>query len=177
MDIKVFPNNQIEKGYKGVIDRLGNFYALDDIHSTLPVHQDKIQELLKEKLNINIINEFYKHSVPMEIQKNYFFGGNIPDYKSMIIDFLGFCNYETYAHNPYAIIDVPNPRVANYQITREQQNTLIQLVTLNKNNLKSLDPIYSANQSLLREIYEIETHSAISMAGKQKVKRRNIDES
>lgn len=171
MDIKVFSTDEIPKGYKGVIDRLGNFYALDVTSSKLPIHQIKLKELLTEILNINIMNEFYKYSLPIKVQKNYFFGGDIPDYKSMMIDFLGFCNYEVYPNNPYAVIDIPNPQIANYQITKEQQNSLIQLVTLNKNSSKSLNPIFSANQSLLREIYEIENHSAISIAGKQNIKK------
>ena len=56
-------------------------------------------------------------------------------------------------------------------ITKEQQNTLIKLVKLNKNSTKSLNPIFSANQSLLMQIYKMENFSDVSINAKVKQKK------
>ncbi len=170
MEIRKFTYKELEKGYKGIIDRFGNFYAIDRIENIDPIHQKMIPEHLKD-IDIDIVELFQKLKLDSETRKVYFFGRTIPDYRSMIVDVLGYCNYDAYPNNDFAIIDVPNPRINHYQITKEQQNTLIKLVDLNKNSTKSLKPIFSANQSLLMQIYQMESYSDVSVNAKTKQKR------
>lgn len=171
MDIKKYSIKELEKGYKGIIDRAGDFYALDEISSISEVHQKAIKEYL-DSIGVNILEKFNRLSLDDDTKRIYFFRPGIVDYRAMIIDVLGYCNYEAYPNNDYAVIEVPNPKIANYQITREQQNTLIRLVDLNGNAPNSIAPIFSANQSLLLEIYQIENYSNVSHAGKVKQKSR-----
>ncbi len=170
MEIIKFAYKELEKGYKGIIDRFGNFYAIDEIENVDPIHQEMIPKHLKD-IDVNILEIFQKLDLDSETRKVYYFGRTIPDYRSMIVDVLGYCNYDAYPNNDFAIIDVPNPRINHYQITKEQQNTLIKLVDLNKNSTKSLKPIFSANQSLLMQIYQMESYSDVSVNAKTKQKR------
>lgn len=151
MEIKKFSYNELEKGYRGIIDRYGDFYALDEIGNIDPIHQ--------------------KIDLDQDTKKIYYLRNQIPDYRAMFIDVLGYCNYDAYPSSDFAIIEVPNPKINNYQITKEQQNTIIKLVKLNKNSTKSLNPIFSANQSLLMQIYKMENFSDVSTNAKVKQKK------
>lgn len=170
MEIKKFSYEKLEKGYKGIIDRYGNFYAIDKIENVEPIHQEMIPRHLNE-IGINIVEILENLNLDSKTKKVYYFGQSIPDYRSMIVDVLGYCNYESYPNNDFAVIDVPDPKINHHQITKEQQNTLIKLVDLNKNSTKSLKPIFSANQSLLMQIYQMENYSDVSMNAKVKQKK------
>ena len=170
MDIKKFTYEELEKGYRGVIDRFGSFYALDNIGNIDPIHQEMLPKYLQDN-GIDIVDKFEKIDLDQGTKRIYYLRNKIPDYRAMLIDVLGYCNYDVYPNSDFAIIEVPNPKINNYQITREQQNTLIKLVQLNKNSLRSLDPIYSANQSLLMQIYQMNNFSDVITNVKVKQKK------
>ena len=160
MEIKKFAYNELEKGYRGIVDRFGDFYALDEIGNIDPIHQEMLPKYLKDN-GIDIVDKFKNLDLDEKTKKIYYLRNGIPDYRAMLIDVLGYCNYDAY----------PNPKINNYQITKEQQNTLIKLVKLNKNSTKSLNPIFSANQSLLMQIYKMENFSDVSTNAKVKQKK------
>ena len=170
MEIKKFAYNELEKGYRGIVDRFGDFYALDEIGNIDPIHQEMLPKYLKDN-GIDIVDKFEKIDLDQDTKKIYYLRNQIPDYRAMLIDVLGYCNYDAYPSSDFAIIEVPNPKINNYQITKEQQNTLIKLVKLNKNSTKSLNPIFSANQSLLMQIYKMENFSDVSINAKVKQKK------
>ena len=170
MEIKKFAYNELEKGYRGIVDRFGDFYALDEIGNIDPIHQEMLPKYLKDN-GIDIVDKFEKIDLDQDTKKIYYLRNQIPDYRAMLIDVLGYCNYQAYPSSDFAIIEVPNPKINNYQITKEQQNTLIKLVKLNKNSTKSLNPIFSANQSLLMQIYKMENFSDVSTNAKVKQKK------
>lgn len=170
MEIKKFTYNELEKGYRGIVDRFGDFYALDEIGNIDPIHQKMVPSYLKDN-DIDIIEKFQNLDLDEKTKKIYYLRNGIPDYRAMIIDVLGYCNYDAYPSSDFAVIEVPNPKINNYQITKEQQNTLIKLVKLNKNSTKSLNPIFSANQSLLMQIYKMENFSDVSINAKVKQKK------
>ena len=165
MEIKKFAYNELEKGYRGIVDRFGDFYALDEIGNIDPIHQEMLPKYLKDN-EIDIVDKFEKIDLDEKTKKIYYLRNGIPDYRAMLIDVLGYCNYDAYPSSDFAIIEVPNPK-----INKEQQNTLIKLVKLNKNSTKSLNPIFSANQSLLMQIYKMENFSDVSTNAKVKQKK------
>ena len=61
MEIRRFTYKELEKGYKGIIDRFGNFYAIDRIENIDPIHQEKIPKHLKD-IDVNILEIFQKLS-------------------------------------------------------------------------------------------------------------------
>ena len=48
MEIKKFAYNELEKGYRGIVDRFGDFYALDEIGNIDPIHQEMLPKYLKD---------------------------------------------------------------------------------------------------------------------------------
>ena len=69
MEIKKFAYNELEKGYRGIVDRFGDFYALDEIGNIDPIHQEMLPKYLKDN-GIDIVDKFEKmHLTPEKADK------------------------------------------------------------------------------------------------------------
>ena len=113
MEIKKFAYNELEKGYRGIVDRFGDFYALDEIGNIDPIHQEMLPKYLKDN-GIDIVDKFEKIDLDQDTKKIYYLRNQIPDYRAMLIDVLGYCNYDAYPSSDFAIIEVPNPKINNF---------------------------------------------------------------
>ena len=85
-------------------------------------------------------------SVKEQLEHPEFYAVNYQDYdfKALSIDFLGLCSFTIYGDklDNYAIVEVPDPKIYGYRITKEQQETLCELVRINRCSLDSLRPIF-----------------------------------
>ncbi len=135
---------QILKGYKGAVDRLGNFYPFTKAEVLSACHDKGFRvlalEVLKEDPRISFLQVKDNLEHPEYYKVNY----QDFDYKALAIDFLGLCSFSIYGKQlgSYAAIEVPNPSIYGYAITREQQETLCKLVEINQCSLESLRPIF-----------------------------------
>ena len=88
MEIKKFTYNELEKGYRGIIDRFGNFYALDEIENSNPIHQKMVPSYLKDN-DINIIEKF--QNLDLDEKTNILYGNNAQG-KTNILESIYVCS-------------------------------------------------------------------------------------
>ena len=62
----------------------------------------------------------------------------LKNYKEILVDFLGYATYEAYISSDIPTIKVPNPSINGQSLSKEQETTLVKLVTINNNNLSYL---------------------------------------
>ncbi len=137
-------DKKIQKGYKGAVDRLGNFYPFEKAEVLTASHDKNFRRLTLEELGQDPRIAFLE--VKDTLPHPEFYDVNYQDYdfKALAIDFLGFCSFSIYGEQlgNYAAIEVPNPNIYGYSITREQQETLCKLVEINHCSLESLKPVF-----------------------------------
>ena len=135
----------LPKGKHGLIDPKGNFIPYGDA-GNLCSYEEQIKVFVREQLKVDIISCYQKkkEQVPSNL---YFFRHNIYDYKALLLDFLGYCNYETYPSSD-AVIELPMEEINGKKVTNEQIRTLEELIKINKNKKEAFSSI---KQLILRK--------------------------
>lgn len=135
----LFPKNTT-----GAVDRNGDFYAFASSEKLASVHNNGFRILTLEVLKRDPIIRFEKLKSNIEHPEYYATNYGEYDFKALAIDFLGLCSFTIYGTelDNYAPIEVPIPKIGGFKITREQQDTLIQLVKINYCSIESLRPIF-----------------------------------
>ena len=121
LNIYTYPNLPINK--QGIVSKDGSFISFYPIDKNT-FSQNSIKSFMEEFYNIDI------SSIDL-----YQFRQGIYNYKDILVNYLGYCLYESYTTSSLAVIKVPN------NITEEQKNTLVKLVTINNNDKDSLLPL------------------------------------
>ncbi len=137
-------NQSLPKGYTGAVDRLGQFYPFERAEVINASHSRKFRELTLNILRTAPRIHFEKVKGQLEHPEYYAVNYQDYDYKALAIDFLGFCVFSIYGNKlgGYAAIEVPDPEIYGYSITKEQQETLCHLVMINHCHIDSLKPIF-----------------------------------
>ncbi len=134
----------LPKGMKGAVLRNGDFYSFDSVNNITACHNANFRYLTLEILKTDPRMLFENVRSQLEHPEYYDVNYSDYDYKALAIDFLGLCNFTIYGTHlgSYAAIEVPDPRIYGYKITKEEQDTLIKLVKINQCSLESLRPIF-----------------------------------
>lgn len=125
LKIYSYPNLPINR--QGIINKDGDFISFYPIDKKT-FSENSIKEFMEEFYNIDI------NSI-LEKKELYQFRQGVYNYKDILVDYLEYAIYESYLNKSLAVIKVPS------NVTEEQKNTLIKLVTLNNNDIESLIPI------------------------------------
>lgn len=125
LKIYSYPNLPINR--QGIINKNGDFISFYPIDKET-FSENSIKEFMEEFYNIDI------NSI-LEKKELYQFRQGVYNYKAILVDYLEYAIYESYLNKSLAVIKVPS------NVTEEQKNTLIKLVTLNNNDIESLIPI------------------------------------
>lgn len=125
LKIYSYPNLPINR--QGIINKNGDFISFYPIDKKT-FSENSIKEFMEEFYNIDI------NSI-LEKKELYQFRQGVYNYKDILVDYLEYAIYESYLNKSLAVIKVPS------NVTEEQKNTLIKLVTLNNNDIESLIPI------------------------------------
>lgn len=153
--MQVFSKEKIPKGYMGVVAPDGTFYAIAKTGTIDPSHQINLSKLSREleKNKYPNIHHLFRSCYDRIKDPEEFFLLDSFDYKAGFIDLYGFCNYESKGRdNSFAAINIPRPEINGKKITKEQRDTLINLVRLNNDNIESLRIIFLDNNKSLRDI-------------------------
>ena len=129
MDFKKYDDVIEIKNYNGFIDRLGNFYKVSNKKSNScdDSHNIWAEAYMKEKKKITDFKLNPTASALLSLSKL-----NGP--ASILINCFGFVYY---SHDPFCylpIIKAPDPKLANYKITKEQIDMLFKMMFVNMEN-------------------------------------------
>lgn len=164
---KSFSYDNLPKNTQGVVAKDGTFFSLGSI-TTEVQHQINLQYFIEQQLKVDITTLFEQKKHQLDRPADYQLRPGIYDYKALLIDFLGYCNYECYQTTNFAVIDIPLREINGQKITKEQQLTLIRLTELNHNDIDSLIPLFLEDNPFLKgESYQI-------VGSKIKFKKLNI---
>lgn len=161
---QVYSYQNLPKDKQGLVDPEGNFISLGSIKEQAQ-HEERIREFIGER-NLKVVEDFERKKDSLEYPTVYLYRPGIYNYKNLIIDFGGFCNYEIYPSTDTAVIDLPIRKINGKRATKEQELTLIRLVSINHNSLDSLYPIWGE-----KDVY-LKANSYQVVAGKIKVKKK-----
>ncbi len=154
-EIKKYDYLDTPKGYQGVVDPKGNFYALNTNDNLNTNHETIIKSFAFRYLQKDLTRyPFLLH----DERREWYFSSNHQTffYREILVDFLGFCSYDG-LFGKRAVITFPRSDIANRQITKEQIDTLITLVEKNHNDLRSLESLFQSLDHAPQElIYESE---------------------
>ncbi len=162
---KVYSYQDLPKGRQGIVDPEGNFISLGNVFEQAQ-HENKIKQFILEQ-QLKVVEDFEQKKGQLEQPSIYEYRPGIYNYKNLIIDFAGYCNYEIYPSTDVAVIDLPIRKINGKRATKEQELTLIKLVAINHNSLDSLYPVFSEKDVYLKD------NSYQVVAGKIKTKKKD----
>ena len=129
MDFKKYDDVMEIKNYNGFIDRLGNFYKVSKKKNNVnsDSHNLWAEAYMKEKKDLKDFKFNPTASALLSLSKL-----NGP--ASILVNCFGFVYY---SHDPFyhfPIIKAPDPKLANFKITKEQIDTLFEIMFVNMEN-------------------------------------------
>ena len=105
---KVYSYQDLPKGRQGIVDPEGNFISLGNVFEQAQ-HENKIKQFILEQ-QLKVVEDFEQKKGQLEHPSIYEYRPGIYNYKNLIIDFAGYCNYEIYPSTDVAVIDLPHSK-------------------------------------------------------------------
>ena len=123
------------RGWDGFISPDGLFYKVVERDSLESVH-DLFAESFSDMILKTNLRDLYKK---IQIAKPEFKSINL-SYKDMLINVLGYVNYEHMGDR--LEVTPPNPRINGKKVTNEQIDMIARLIRLNGDNTNDLNQIF-----------------------------------
>jgi hypothetical protein len=122
------------KGWDGFIDPDGNFYKVIERGRHESPHEAFVESLMRHK-KIDIIAMFE------EVKRN---NPKVNNYhlKDMLINVMGYVNYEHCGKYRGVELGCPNPIINNKKVTEKQIDMIVNLVKLNNDDYNILNQIF-----------------------------------
>lgn len=130
--LNCYSYDDLPNGKQGIINQEGIFISFADI-SYKSFSQNSIKSYIEENHMTDIIEIIREKNSPL-----YQFRKDVYNYKDILVDFLGYATYEAYISSDIPTIKVPNPSINGQSLSKEQETTLVKLVTINNNDLSYL---------------------------------------
>lgn len=121
------------KGYNGFISKEGVFYKVIKRGVVESAHDRYVEAFTDMVLNIDLQEEYDKLRKSNPNLQNLSF-------KDMFINVLGYINYEKTGGR--LIIGCPDPKINKQYITKQQMDTIYQLIKINKDYMDDIKGLF-----------------------------------